>query len=106
MSDSNPSRPVGVPPGPVTFTDSLGVTWEVREIIPGPPPPKLLQLLGERRKGGWLLFLSADGSKRRLSPIPRGWRDRSRFELERLSMSAESIPPAPERRSADQGEGR
>lgn len=104
MSDPNQSPTDRGPTAPVTFSDSRGVMWEVREIIPGPPPPKLLQLLGEeRRKGGWLLFLSTENEKRRLSPVPAGWRDRGRFELENLCMRAERIPPAPARRSADEG---
>jgi hypothetical protein len=85
-----------------SFTDSVGVAWSVREIIPSPLPPKLRQMLGEdRRSGGWLLFLSGDGEKRRLSPVPRGWANVSEFELERWCMRAACVPPAPERRAAD-----
>jgi len=88
--------------GPLTFTDSLGVTWTVREITPAPMPPKLLKMLGDdRRRGGWLLFWSAEGEKRRLSPVPQNWSSLSRFELERWCMGASRVPPAPEQRAAD-----
>jgi hypothetical protein len=78
------------------------MTWTVREITPGPLPPKLRELLGhERRGGGWLLFLSQGGDKRRLAPVPTGWASLSQGELEALCMRARAVPPAPERRSAD-----
>ena len=87
---------------PREFTDSVGVTWTVREITPGPMPPKLLAMLGEdRRQGGWLLFLSADGERRRLSPVPAAWAELPDFELERWCMRARRVPPAPERRAED-----
>ena len=87
---------------PVTFTDTVGVTWTVREITPSPTPPKMLKVLGEdRRRGGWLLFWSDEGEKRRLSPVPQGWDRLSRFELERWCMRATRVPPAPARRAAD-----
>jgi hypothetical protein len=84
------------------FTDSVGVSWTVREIKPGPTPPKLLLMLGgERRRGGWLLFLSSEGEKRRLAPIPDRWTELSRFEIERWCMRARRVPPGPERRAED-----
>ena len=89
--------------GPIrTITDVVGVTWTIREIAPSPMPPKLFKMLGEdRRGGGWLLFLSDDGDKRRLSPVPSGWLTLPGFELERWCMRATRVPPAPERRAAD-----
>jgi hypothetical protein len=87
---------------PREFTDSLGVTWTVREITPGPLPPKLRSLLrDDRRQGGWLLFLSSAGEKRRLSPVPEGWAGMSPAQLEAHCMRARRVPPAPERRIED-----
>jgi hypothetical protein len=87
---------------PREFTDSLGTTWTVREIHPGPLPPKLGELLGrDRRQGGWLLFLSAAGEKRRLTPIPSEWQSLSDADLESHCKRARRVPPAPERRAQD-----
>jgi hypothetical protein len=87
---------------PREFTDSVGVTWTVREINPGPMPRKLSELLGpDRRKGGWLLFLSSTGEKRRLAPVPVGWAGLSERELEGYCMRARGVPPAPARRLED-----
>jgi hypothetical protein len=103
MPDAAESRPT--PPDqplPRTFTDSVGGTWTVREITPGPMPEKLSQLLREdRRRGGWLLFMSEANEKRRLSPVPHGWAGLSDTELEALCMRARRVPPAPARRSQD-----
>jgi hypothetical protein len=87
---------------PREFTDSVGTTWTVREITPGPLPPTLAHMLGEeRRRGGWLLFLSAQGEKRRLAPVPEGWAGLSSAELEAWCMRARRVPPAPARRTED-----
>jgi hypothetical protein len=65
-------------------------------------PPKLGELLGDdRRKGGWLLFLSATGEKRRLTPVPPSWAGLSERELEGHCMRARRVPPGPERRAED-----
>lgn len=90
-------------PLPRVFTDSVGATWTVREITPGPMPQKLSQLLREdRRQGGWLLFMSEREEKRRLAPIPQGWASLLDADLEALCMRARRVPPAPARRSEDQ----
>jgi hypothetical protein len=87
---------------PREFTDSVGVTWTVREIVPGPMPPKMSEMLGgDRRRGGWLLFLSADGEKRRLGPVPAGWAGLSDGDLEGHCRRARRVPPAPQRRTED-----
>ncbi len=89
-------------PLPRAFTDSVGASWTVREITPGPMPEKLSQLLGEeRRRGGWLLFISEQGEKRRLAPVPQGWAGMSERDLETQCMRARRVPPAPERRAED-----
>ena len=87
---------------PREFTDSVGVTWTVREITPGLMPPKLGALLGgDRRRGGWLLFLSDAGEKRRLTPVPIDWGGLTDNELEGHCRRARRVPPAPERRAED-----
>lgn len=87
---------------PHVFRDSVGVTWTVREIASPSMPPKLEALLGEdRRTGGWLLFQSEDGERRRLAPYPADWRKLSASEIERWCMRAVRVPPAPERRGID-----
>ena len=87
---------------PREFTDSIGMTWTVREITPGPMPPKLGALLGgDRRRGGWLLFLSTEGEKRRLGPVPIGWAGLTDEELEGHCRRARRVPPAPARRIED-----
>jgi hypothetical protein len=85
-----------------SFTDSVGVSWTVREI----GSPTLTQTLAkvlksERRRSGWLVFESTEGDKRRLAPYPPDWRTVSMFELERWCMKATRVPPAPARRAED-----
>jgi hypothetical protein len=96
------SEPRGGAALPREFTDSVGTTWTVREIAPGSMPEKLEQLLGpDRRRGGWLLFLSEKGEKRRLAPVPEGWAAMSSADLETWCMRARRAPPAPQRRAQD-----
>jgi len=85
-----------------TFTDAVGVEWTVRDI----GSPKMTQTLAkllehERRRGGWLVFESSEGGKRRLAPYPPDWRTCSNFELERWCMKATRVPPAQARRKED-----
>jgi len=85
-----------------SFTDTVGVTWTVREIGSPSMTATLEKLLEkDRRRGGWLVFESADGDKRRLAPYPPDWRTVSTFELERWCMKATRVPPAPARRAQD-----
>jgi hypothetical protein len=89
-------------PNTRSFTDAVGVEWAVREIA----APKLTQTLAkllehDRRSGGWLVFESNEGEKRRLSPYPPDWRTVTPFELERWCMKATRVPPAPARRAED-----
>ena len=85
-----------------SFTDTVGVDWTVREIGTPSLPQTLSKLLErDRRRGGWLVFESSDGDKRRLSPYPPDWRTVSLFELERWCMKATRVPPAPARRAQD-----
>lgn len=84
------------------FTDSVGVEWTVREISPSTLTQTLAKVLEkDRRQGGWLVFESSEGDKRRLTPYPPDWRTVSTFELERWCMRAARVPPAPARRAQD-----
>jgi hypothetical protein len=88
-----------------TFLDTVGVEWTVREIATPKLSVAMARLLEhERRKGGWLVFESAEGEKRRLSPYPPDWRTMSRFEIERWCMRGTRAPPAPQRRLEDRSE--
>ena len=85
-----------------TFVDNVGVDWSVREIDSPAMTPTLIKLLEhDRRRGGWLVFESVDGEKRRLAPYPPDWRTLSPFELARWCMRATRVPPAPARRAED-----
>jgi hypothetical protein len=85
-----------------SFTDSVGMTWAVREIGSPSLTETLEKLLEkERRRSGWLVFESSEGDKRRLAPYPPDWRTVSTFELERWCMKATRVPPAPARRAQD-----
>ena len=89
-------------PNTRSFTDAVGVEWTVREIGSPKISQTLAKLLQEdRRSGGWLVFESGDGDKRRLAPYPPDWRTVSTFELERWCMKAKAVPPAPARRKED-----
>lgn len=85
-----------------SFTDSVGIDWTVREISTPTLTRTLAKVLEQdRRRGGWLVFESSEGDKRRLSPYPPDWRTVSTFELERWCMKATRVPPAPARRAED-----
>jgi hypothetical protein len=85
-----------------TFVDDVGVEWTVREVAVPTMTATLGKLLEhERRRGGWLVFESADGEKRRLAPYPPDWRTLSPFELARWCMRGTRVPPAPARRAED-----
>ena len=75
------------------FTDCVGTGWTVTEVQPlvDVATTWLLQPYPERR-GGWLLFESDEGERRRLAPFPADWREISDFELERWCMRALARP--------------
>jgi hypothetical protein len=84
------------------FVDSVGVAWTVREIASPSLEGALAKLLEhDRRKGGWLVFESDEGEKRRLVSYPTDWRTMTAFEIERWCMRATQVPPAPARRAED-----
>ena len=84
------------------FVDCVGVRWTVYCVAPPIllPSPVTLRPHVERR-GGWLLFESADGDRRRLAPYPTDWREISAFELERWCMRATPRAQLPARRRED-----
>jgi hypothetical protein len=85
-----------------TFLDTVGLEWTVREIASPTLSGAMAKILiSDRRKGGWLVFESAEGEKRRLAPYPPDWRTMSAFEIERWCMKATRVPPAPARRAED-----
>ncbi len=85
-----------------SFRDEVGVEWEVCEISSPALSGALARVLEhDRRRGGWLVFESADGQKRRLTPYPADWHSLSAFELARWCMRAQEVPPAPARRAQD-----
>lgn len=85
-----------------SFTDTVGLEWTVREISSPSLPPALARVLErDRRRGGWLVFESSEGDKRRLAPYPSDWHTLTPFEIERWCMRATSVPPGPMRRAQD-----
>ena len=84
------------------FTDDVGVSWTVREIASPSLEGTLARVLErDRRRGGWLVFESGEGEKRRLAPYPPDWHIITDFELTRWCMRATRVPPAPARRAED-----
>ena len=84
------------------FTDSVGVSWTVREIASPMLEGAMARVLErDRRRGGWLVFESDESEKRRLTDYPPDWRTITDFELERWCMRAVRVPPAPARRAQD-----
>jgi hypothetical protein len=91
-----------------TFRSALGVDWLVHHVEPQAFSPTLARLQetardvhgGERRQP-WLVFVSPDGTKRRLTPVPPEWTKCSAAELELMCMRAALVPPAPARRNVD-----
>lgn len=88
LSANRPAREV------VMFTSRTDVTWTVREIAAVAVPSPLLSMLGEGGRGTWLLFLSDIGEERYLTPVPPGWTQLSRFELENWCRRAKGVSPA------------
>jgi hypothetical protein len=103
------------------FTDRRGIRWRVTEIVPqfaerrkgdrravGETPPPAVDVVIERRAAerrhitavratvttgyerGWLTFESPD-EKRRLAPVPTGWKGYSAERLELLCRMAQVV---------------
>jgi len=70
------------------FTDSNGLRWTVREIIPEMRVSERRTLLTRPGyENGWLSFRS-QGMSCRIAPYPGSWRTISDYELERWCMKA------------------
>jgi hypothetical protein len=70
------------------FTDSNGVPWTVREIIPEMRRSERRTMLTRPGyESGWLSFRSEEMSCR-IAPFPASWRTISDYELERWCMKA------------------
>jgi hypothetical protein len=68
------------------FTDSMGVEWTVFEVKRSDSQAKWTYLPDEYGDG-WLCFESRLG-KRRLTRVPKGWRDAGDDELEGMLRQA------------------
>ena len=73
------------------FTDSAGTEWTVFEVKRGDTQAKW-SYLPDEYGDGWLCLESKLG-KRRLTAVPRGWRDASDEELEQLLRRATRAGP-------------
>ena len=72
------------------FTDSTGQEWTVFEVKRHGSESSPWSYLPEQFGSGWLCFES-DTSKRRLYPVPAGWREQPDGELRRLLQQARSV---------------
>jgi hypothetical protein len=69
--------------GALDFIDGAGIRWTVSEIARFDFSERLISLLPHsERRGGWLLFESEGGDRRRLAPIPENWRSLSAYALD------------------------
>jgi hypothetical protein len=76
--------------GALEFSDTEGLRWTVSEIPRLDYSERLMSLLPHpERRGGWLLFESSEGERRRLAPVPLEWRALPAIVLERhLAVAA------------------
>jgi hypothetical protein len=103
MFETSGSRsPVAPSSTPRFFTDSSGTAWTIYEIQPADVVGGAnLFLPHPERRGGWLLFESEHGERRRLAPFPPDWRNVSTYEIERWCMRATPVVAKENRRSTD-----
>jgi len=73
-----------------TITDSTGTQWTVFEVKRQGGVSDRWSYLPEEFGDGWLCFES-DVSKRRLTPVPAGWRSLSDPELITLLGRAQTV---------------
>lgn len=89
------------------FRDSNGIQWTVYRVEPEVISPTLQRLReslthAPERRRAWLLFESARGERCRLVPVPDAWAtDPTDSTLDQWRLSAERVPPAPQRRATD-----
>src|SRR3954467_6636357 len=72
------------------FTDSAGTEWTVFEVKRQGDEEDNWAYLPRGFRAGWLCFESSVG-KRRLSPVPDGWRALEEEGLDRLVKRASSV---------------
>ena len=72
-----------------TITDSTGVEWTVFEVKREASKDRW-SYLPEEFGDGWLCFES-EYSKRRLTPVPKHWREASDYELQRMLQQAQQV---------------
>jgi hypothetical protein len=76
------------PPADVcTFLDDSERRWEVRQISEPLLPERSDLLARPEFAEGWLLFLSG-AERRRLAPLPPGWREAPESQLRRWCADA------------------
>lgn len=80
------------PVGVCTFLDERECLWEVREIREPLLPERRELLARPEFSGGWLLFSSAL-ERRRLAPLPPGWRVAPPAQLRRWCADASPARP-------------
>jgi hypothetical protein len=73
-----------------TITDSTGVEWTIFEVKRLNRSQGAWSYLPEEYEEGWLCFESPYG-KRRLTPVPRGWRQMASGQLEQLRLRAQPV---------------
>ena len=73
-----------------TFSDPVGNEWTVFEVKRTGNEEDNWAYLPRGFRAGWLCFESRAG-KRRLSPVPDGWKTLSGDELERLLRRADQV---------------
>lgn len=84
------------------FVDDAGTAWTVLEVANPGFSERLAALFPHpERRGGWLLFESEAGEKRRLSPYPGEWRRLAREALPGLCVNATPAGPHERRRRTD-----
>ena len=72
------------------FTDSTGTEWTVFEIRRQGNEEETWAYLPQGFRAGWLCFESKFG-KRRLSPVPDGWKSLEQADLNRMLKRATAV---------------
>lgn len=91
--------------GALEFNDADGVRWTVSEIARLDFSERLMSLLPHpERRGGWLLFESDGGERRRLAPIPPDWRTLPAIDLAQHLNAAARTGANERRRRTDSPE--
>jgi hypothetical protein len=75
-----------------TFVDDSSRRWEVREIREQLLPDRAVLLSRPEFAAGWLLF-SCEGERRRLAPLPSGWREAPEDQLRQWCAAAAPARP-------------